>query len=206
LTGVNVLPPFCEGDENPYEEALRDPEVGALLGEIGGLFDSIDAELLELAAELGGNYGWDPEGIESQMFDIIAHWGARMRLSGGARKGAVINQPVQDQIRAALGSLDMLIQPSRNRDDADHIFGLEDQPVVLESYYNDYAWYKKLLAEYVGEKKPDAAVVVERPKKHTLRGRQISYDVIPQLQGFMVPGRASVVRDDIDVLYNSLMK
>jgi hypothetical protein len=206
LTGTNVLPPLFETEGNPYDEALRDPEVAALAGEIAGIFESIDSELLELQSELGQNYGWEPTGVENQMFDIIGHWGARMRMSGGARKGAVINQPVVDQIRSSLAHLDMQIQPSRNRDDGDHIFGVDEQPVVLDSYYNDYAWYKKLLAEYVGEKKPDAAVIVDRPKKHTLRGRQITYDVIPALQGFMVPGRASVVRDDIDVLYNSLMK
>jgi hypothetical protein len=86
------------------------------------------------------------------------------------------------------------------------MFGMDEQPDVLNEYYNDYSWYKRLLAEFVGEKKPDAKVVVERGKKQVLKSKQISYEVIPALQGFMVPGKPCTVRDDIDIVINSLMK
>jgi hypothetical protein len=77
---------------------------------------------------------------------------------------------------------------------------------VIPGYYNDYAWYKKLLADFVGEKGTETKVVVDRPKKKLLRGRQINYEPIPKLQGFMIPSRPAVFPDDIDALYNSLMK
>jgi hypothetical protein len=43
-------------------------------------------------------------------------------------------------------------------------------------------------------------------EKKLFLGKQIHSDPIPNLQGFLIPGRPFVVPDDIDALCNSLMK
>jgi hypothetical protein len=65
---------------------------------------------------------------------------------------------------------------------------------------------QRLLADFAWAKSTDANVIVERLKKRLLLGRQISYDPIPKLQGFMIPSWPAVVPDDVDALYSSLMK
>jgi hypothetical protein len=200
LAGANVLPPA----PGPFEAAVSDPDVAALLGEIHELFAGLEAELHDMKLELEELFGWDDP--PAQMLEIVRHWGSRLRLAAAPKRGAVINRPVDEQIVADIAAKTHLIQPSRHRDEADTLFGLDQQPEITNEYYNDYAWYKRLLAEVVGDKRPQVRVIVDRPKKKLLRGKQIHYDVIPKLQGFMVPTRSFAVPDDIDALYNSLMK
>jgi hypothetical protein len=200
LIGANVLPPAPA----PFEAAAADPDVAALLGEIHDLFGGLEAELHDMKLALEKTFGWDDP--PAQMLDIVRHWGSRLRLAAGPKRGTVINRPVDEQITADIAAKTHLIQPSRHRDDADSIFGLSQQPQVSAEYYNDYAWYKRLLAEVVGDKRPEVRVLVGKPKKKLLRSKQIHYEVIPKLQGFVVPTRPFTVPDDVDALYNSLMK
>jgi hypothetical protein len=202
LIGSNVLPPAGVA----FEAAVEDPEVAGLLEEVRGGFEQLGEELHEMKEEIQQMYGWEVGNPGDQMMGIIRHWGARLRMGSAVKKGTVINRSVEEQIAGALENLGELVQPSRHRDPGDQIFGMEEQPEVLPGYYNDYAWYKKLLADFMGEKTPEAKVVVERSKKKMLRGKQINYQVIPKLQGFMIPSRAVGVMGDIDALYNSLMK
>jgi hypothetical protein len=203
LISLNALPPG-----EAFEAASADPGTSELLSEITESLSSLEAELHEMKTELEHLYGWDTEEIplDERMMAIIAHWGLKVRLSGGLKRGSVINRPVESQIARALEDIQSLVQPSRHRDPSERIFGLESQPDVLSEVYNDYDWYKRLLVDFVGEKKPDAKVVVDRVKKQVMKSKQISYDVIPELQGFMVPSGVCTVRDDIDVVINSLLK
>jgi hypothetical protein len=207
LSASNVLPPplpvgVCP---NAFEAAIQDAEVATLLADVNQEFTELEHELHEMKDELQQMYGWETDQTGDQMMEIIRHWGSRLRMSSGFKKGAVINRSVEEQIAAALDNLGDLVQPSKHRDEGDRIFGLEEQLDVITGYYNDYGWYKKLLADFVGEKRSDAKVV-ERPKKKLLRGKQISYETIPKLQGFMIPSKPVIVPDEIDALYNSLMK
>jgi hypothetical protein len=208
LTSANVLPPHFPEDAHPnaFEAATEDPEVAALMAEVSAGFSALEQEIRDIKTEIQAMYGWSPEGTGDQMMEIIRHWSSRLRMTSGIRRGSVINRSIEEQIAASLDNLGALVQPSRHRDEHDRIFGVEEQPEVYPAYYNDYAWYKKLLADFVGEKKPDASVRVERPQKRMLRGKQISFEAIPKLQGFMIPSRSAGVPDDIDALYNSLMK
>jgi hypothetical protein len=140
------------------------------------------------------------------MLEIVRHWASRLRLGAAPKRGVVINRPVDEQIAGDIAAKTHLIQPSRHRDEADKLFGLDEQPEIADEYYNDYAWYKRLLAEVVGDKRPEVRVIVDGRKKRLLRGKQINYDVIPGLQGFMIPTSSFALPDDIDALYNSLMK
>lgn len=205
LISANALPP----SGGAFDAASKDPEAKAMLDEIAESMKRIELEMSELKTQLQAIYGWSTpeqtENVADKMMDIIQHWGLRTRL--GSTQGSVINRPIEVQIASALDDRPSLIQPTRHRDENERIFGLETQPPICDSYYNDYAWYKRLLADYVSEKKPDAKVVVEKVKaKHTLKGRQITYDPIPELQGFMIPSKPCIVPDNADVLFNSLMK
>ena len=206
LCDANVLPP--EGA--PFDAAAADPDVAALCASINEGLSVLEQRIHAMKLEQETVYGWREKGDESEqpvgegMMEIIQHWGLRLRL--GATHGSVINRPIETQIAAALEDKPTLVQPSRHTDGV-KVFGLDEQPEVCAGVYNDNSWYKRLLADYVSEKKPDAKFVVEKPKqKHALKGRQINYDVIPELQGFMIPSKPCVVSDDVDVLYNSLMK
>ena len=206
LCDANALPP--EGD--PFIAASHDPDVAALCESITQGLRELEQRLHAMKLEQERVYGWtgtdnpDEPSVGEGMMEIIQHWGLRLRL--GTTHGSVINRPIETQIAAALEDKPTLVQPSRHRENT-VVFGLDEQPEVCSGVYNDNSWYKRLLADYLSEKKPDAKFVVERPKqKHVLKGRQINYDVIPELQGFMIPSKPCIVSDDVDVLYNSLMK
>jgi len=121
-----------------------------------------------------------------------------MRISANVKR-----RSVKKQIRNALDNQGTFVQPSRHRDEHNKIFGLKSQLDGFSEYDNDD---KRLIADYVEEKRPETKIVVDRLKKKLLLGKQIHSDPIPKLEGFLIPGKPFVVPDQIDALSNSLMK
>lgn len=207
LTAATVLPPTSipDSNANPYEIAKEDPEVAELMSEVSQSLSVLHDDLHDITKQLETMYEWNEEEVADDMMEIIGHWGAKLRLSGGMKHGSVINRPIEQQIESALLDKQSLVQPSRHRN-AD-IFGLEQQPEIHNQFYNDSDWYNRMLHDFVSEKKPEArfSKVSDKPKTHTLKSRQINYDVIEQLRGFM-SATMKPIPDDCDALFNSLMK
>jgi hypothetical protein len=89
--------------------------------------------------ELRQMFGWSEERTGDQMMSIMRHWGSRLRMSSGVKRGSVINNSIEEQIANALDSLSVFVQPSRHRDEHDRIVGLDVQPDVIPCYYTDYS-------------------------------------------------------------------
>ena len=212
LSAVNMLPPTAAPEnplKSPYNAAAQDPEVRELLAEIGEMAEKLVQEIHELKTELENIYEWEnTDEIASNMIEIIAHWGQRLKLSSGMRHGTVINRPIEQQIEAALNNREALVQPSRHRDPNEKVFGLKDQPEIMNEIYNDYGWYKRVVAESIGTSvstNTDEKVTVKKPKKQMIRSKQIHYDVIPEIQHFM-SATMTPIPDYVDALFNSLFQ
>lgn len=212
LSLVNQLPPSVlpESTASPFHIAAQDPEVAGILAEISESANNLVSEIHEIKTNLEKYYEWEePDSVKDNMMEIIAHWGQRLRLSSGMKRGSVINRPIEQQIEAALNNNELLVQPSRHRDPKENVFGIKDQPEVMNEIYNDYNWYKRIVADSIGssvsQSTSDDKVKVTKPQKQMIRSKQINYDVIPQIQHFMAP-TMKPIPDYVDALFNSLMK
>ena len=213
LSAINQLPPSIlpESTASPFHIAAQDPEVAALLHELNQSASKLFTEIHEIKSTLEKYYEWnEPDSIAENMMEIIAHWGQRLRLSSGMKRGSVINRPIEQQIESALDNRELLIQPSRHRDPNENVFGVDEQPEVMNEIYNDYNWYKRIVADSIGASSSQATtssdkVKVSKPQKQMIKSKQINYDVIPEIQHFMTPTMAKIP-DYVDALFSSLMK
>lgn len=211
LIAINQLPPTIipNNPVSPFHIAAKDPEVAGLLHEINESANKLLTELDEIKTTLEKFYEWEPNSIAENMMEIIAHWGQRLRLSSGMKRGSVINRPIEQQIEKALENHELLVQPSRHRDPNEKVFGLEEQPEVMNEIYNDYNWYKRIVVESTGasvsQTTSNDKVKVTKPQKQMIKSKQISYAVMPEIQHFMTP-TMKPIPDNVDALFNSLMK
>jgi len=209
LTAVNQLPPAqidANDTSNVFEISNSDPEIAESYKSAVESISKVSEDMKSLKSLLKSSYKWDEnEDNTSIMLSVISHWGQKVRLGAGNKHGSVINRPIEQQIVTALKDRPSLIQPSRHVMEK-RIFGLEKTPEVLLANYSDDEFYQKLLRDLVAEKKPDApSLRTEKPKKELLKSRQINYEVIPQLQNYMIP-TMDPIPDYVDALFASLMK
>ncbi|OHT13411.1 hypothetical protein TRFO_16373 [Tritrichomonas foetus] len=218
LAAINQLPPTLipNTTKSPFNIAAQDSEVAQLLGELHESAINLVNEIHEILESIERMYEWqDKDQIADNMMEIISHWGQRLRLSSGAQHGSVINRPIEQQIEAALNNHEALVQPSRHRDQNEPVFGLEEQPEVMSEIYNDYGWYRKIVAESIGASSSNSAVgsgnsgdgkvAAGKPRKQTIRSKQINYEVMPEIQHFM-SATMTPIPNYVDALFNSLMK
>lgn len=204
---VNQLPPTSLDDDSqisPYALAAEDPEIAQAFQNAAKAISELTNELKSIKEDLEKFYGWEGDDLASTMMGIITQWGQKVRLSAGMKHGSVINRPIEQQISAALHDKEMITAPTRAVAEK-RVFG-GPHPDYLHANYNDEEFYDKQLREIVDEKAPQAAVKVRvgRPTKATLRSHQISYEPIPELQGFM-SATMEPVPDNLDALLRSLM-
>lgn len=209
---VNQLPPTTSPDDptiSPYEIAAEDPEVAQMLQEVHQSACKLLENIRTIKQTLEQYYDWtEPDEVGNNIMEIIAHWGQRLRLSSGMKKGSVINRPIEQQIELALNDREVLIRPSRYRDENENVFGLIEHPSVLNEIYNDYHFYQRMLAEYLGKSVSTTSedrVKVNKPQKQMIKSKRISYEEIPNLQHFMT-STMKPIPDYVDALFNSLMK
>lgn len=90
---VNQLPPTTSPDDptiSPYEIAAEDPEVAQMLQEVHQSACKLLENIRTIKQTLEQYYDWtEPDEVGNNIMEIIAHWGQRLRLSSGMKKGSV---------------------------------------------------------------------------------------------------------------------
>lgn len=205
---INQLPPTSldnDAEFSPYSIAAQDPEIKNAFIEAYKAVERVQEDFTKLKNTISGFYKWEEDTKQNQMLDIISHWGQKLRQAAGIRSGTVINRPIEQQITSALRDMETLTQPSR-RVTEKRVFGVESIPEFLHCNYNDDDFYDRLLREIVSEKNPEVLTRVKKtnPTKAGLKSKQISYEVIPELQNYMAP-TMQPVPDSIDAMLKSLM-
>lgn len=209
---ANALPPNApagDGSQStPFAAARENSEVAALLGEAAASAAALQAQLQALKEELRRALDWDESSVAETMMGNISNWSQRLKLGAGMKRGSVINRPVDQQIEAALQEKQFLIQPTRHREHDTQVFGVEEQPDIVDDVYNDADWYNTLLASITGvaakssggkkkvQKLENGKIVT---KSKTLKVNQ----VIEDLQGFMQVQQQPL---GTDAFYRSLLK
>ena len=209
LNYSNQLPPiFIDNipNSNLFEIASSDKEVAKAFEQASESISKVNEDMKDLKSLFSKYYEFDNvENKTDHMMDIISHWGQKVRLGSGFKHGSVINRPIEQQIASLLKDRNSLIQPSKHVIEK-KIFGLDSIPDILSVNYTDVEFYQKLLRDIVTEKKPEISLTkVQNPQKHQLKSKQISYDVIPELQNYMIP-TMEPIPDYVDALFSSLMK
>lgn len=207
---TNALPTnvsYDEKDDNtPFKEACKNKEVLDLLKEINQSANELQGKLHELKGELQKTYDWDD--VAETMMNNISNWSQRLKLGSGMKRGSVINRPVNQQIELALQEKQFLIQPTRHREHDSKIFGLEEQPDIVNDIYNDSDYYNSLLSTITGVSSKNN----NKKKVETINGGKIVTksktlkinQVIENLQGFMQIEQQQPL--GTDAFYRSLLK
>ena len=205
---INQLPPVSLDDDAPYNPlqiAMEDEELAKAFEEAAAAIEVLRNDFVKLKQKLVEFYQWNEDEKTDKMMEIITHWGQRLRQASGVRSGTVINRPIEQQITAALNDRETLVQPSR-RVHEKRVFGVDKVPEFLHVNYADDDFYDKLMREIIAEKNPQALAHVKtsKPTKATLRSKQVSYDVIPELQNYM-SATMKPIPDTIDAMLRSIM-
>lgn len=204
LTFANQLPPASYKSGSPFQSANQDAEVSQLFQSLAHqnslLLDQINQMKLQMIQHLD----WESNEVGDNLMSIIAQTGQKIRLSTGMKKGQVQHQPIEEQISLMLHDKSTLIQSSRHKNL--DVFGLDDDPEILDEFYNDQTFYHGILSDYVSEQKPKTKITGQNlPQKIRSKIREVNTDLIPKIQNFVAPTMVPIP-DYADSLFRSIMK
>lgn len=225
LPKINKIPPKSLDDDtdiSPYNISLTDKEVQKAYEETASTISMIESELNGIYTALSEKYfndmtkedRGDTNLTNDFMFDrrlrVISKLDQRRIGQGSVKGGNIINRTIYQQLQDDFNDIENIKQPTRRL--ADKLIGIgEDYKVdYLRENYNDKTLFdhmnrwiiedaSKGKMKHVSKKTHSSA-----PTKKMLRSRQISYEIIPELQNYIAPTREPIP-DSIDALIRSLM-